>query len=154
MTTAIAAAVPVRRTTGALGWAIFLLAAAGLVLSALSLVAHYRTDDTAYCDVSETFNCDLVNRSIYSEIGPVPVAGIGVVGYALLMVLSRLAANRRLAVIMLLGALGGLAFALYLTYIEAYVLFAWCILCLGSQAAIALITILAAWHAKRVWSVG
>jgi uncharacterized membrane protein len=43
----------------------------------------------------------------------------------------------------LLGAaLAGLAFALYLTYIEGYVLTAWCILCLISLLAIFLISVL------------
>jgi uncharacterized membrane protein len=40
------------------------------------------------------------------------------------------------------GSLGGLGFALYLTYIEKYVLFAWCILCLSSLALIFSITVL------------
>jgi uncharacterized membrane protein len=44
----------------------------------------------------------------------------------------------------LLGAaILGLAFALYLTYIEAYELMTWCILCLASLAMISLITLLA-----------
>ena len=44
----------------------------------------------------------------------------------------------------LLGAaLAGLAFALYLTYIEAYELLTWCILCLISLALISLISLLA-----------
>jgi uncharacterized membrane protein len=37
----------------------------------------------------------------------------------------------------------GLAFALYLTYVEGYVLETWCILCLSSLALIATITVLA-----------
>ena len=44
----------------------------------------------------------------------------------------------------LLGAaIIGLAFALYLTYIEAYALTAWCILCLSSLFLIFLISVLA-----------
>jgi uncharacterized membrane protein len=53
---------------------------------------------------------------------------------------------------MLFGAAGvGLAFALYLTYIEARVLGVWCILCLSSLALIATVTILAAviWRMNR-----
>ena len=66
-------------------------------------------------------------------------------GYIFLFVMSWIAARRQqAAVLMLIAALGGLAFALYLTYIEAYKLEAWCILCLGSLAAISLITILSA----------
>jgi len=41
------------------------------------------------------------------------------------------------------AAVGGLGFALYLTYIEGYVLGAWCILCLSSLAMIAGIAVLA-----------
>ena len=44
----------------------------------------------------------------------------------------------------LLGAaLAGLGFALYLTYIEAYVLTTWCILCLISLVLISLISVVA-----------
>jgi uncharacterized membrane protein len=144
-------AIATRRTTGKLGWAIFGLAVVGLLLSAVSLVSHYRTSPTSFCDVSASFDCDLVNRSVFSEIAGIPVAGIGVAGYILLMVLSRKARDRRLSLFMLLSALGGLAFALYLTYIEAYILEAWCIFCLGSLGAITAIALLSSWHAARIW---
>lgn len=144
-------AITPQRTTGKLGWAIFAFAVVGLILSAVSLVSHYRTGPTGFCDFNASFNCDLVNRSVFSEIGPIPVAGIGVAGYAFLLALSRLARSRRLSLLMLLGALGGLGFALYLTYIEARILVVWCILCLGSLGAIAAITILSAWQAARLW---
>jgi uncharacterized membrane protein len=44
---------------------------------------------------------------------------------------------------LLAAAVAGLGFALYLTYIEGYVLGTWCILCLSSLAMIAGITVLA-----------
>ena len=44
---------------------------------------------------------------------------------------------------LLVAAIAGLGFALYLTYIEAYELMTWCILCLISLALISLISILA-----------
>jgi len=124
---------------------IAVLAVVGLVLSSLSLVAHYKKSPTEYCDLGDNFNCDLVNRSPWSEVAHVPVAGIGVAGYIFLLVMSWMAAHRpQAAVLMLIAALGGLAFAAYLTYIEAYKLEVWCVLCLGSLAAISLITILSA----------
>jgi vitamin-K-epoxide reductase (warfarin-sensitive) len=129
--------------------AISLLAAVGMVLSAVSLKNHYSGEKTEYCDLGENFNCDLVNRSVYSRVGPVPVAAIGLVGYAALFALSRL--RRRVARgLMLLGAIAGLGFALYLTYIEASVLGVWCVLCLGSLATIVAITVLAAVALLRV----
>jgi uncharacterized membrane protein len=126
--------------------AISLLAVVGMVLSAVSLKNHYSGEKTEYCDLGENFNCDLVNRSVYSRVGPVPVAAIGLVGYAVLFALSRISLSRRRAArtLMLSAALVGLAFCLYLTYIEAYVLAVWCILCLGSLATILGITVLAA----------
>jgi vitamin-K-epoxide reductase (warfarin-sensitive) len=124
---------------------IAVLAVLGLVLSSLSLVAHYKKSPTEYCDLGDNFNCDLVNRSPWSEVAHVPVAGIGVAGYIFLLVMSWMAAHRpQAAVLLLIAALGGLAFAAYLTYIEAYKLEVWCVLCLGSLAAISLITILSA----------
>ena len=74
----------------------------------------------------------------------IPVAGIGVAGYAALFVLTTFRRSRAETPTWLLGAsVAGLAFALYLTYIEAYILTTWCILCLISLALISLISILA-----------
>jgi vitamin-K-epoxide reductase (warfarin-sensitive) len=120
---------------------ITLLAIVGIVLSGVSLKNHYSGVKTEYCDLGDNFNCDLVNRSVYSHIGPVPVAAIGLAGYTALLVLSCLR-HRAAHVLMLLGALAGLGFALYLTYIEAYVLGVWCILCLGSLGMMVGITVL------------
>ncbi len=124
------------------------LALAGIALSAVSTVNHYRTDPTSYCDFSGEFNCDIVNRSIYSRFPAeshhaVPVALIGLVGYIALGILA-LPRGKAAGAMLLLAALGGLGFSLYLTYVEARVLHVWCVLCLGSLAVIALITVLAA----------
>jgi len=123
---------------------IAILSLAGVVVSAISLQRHYARSATEFCDFSQRFSCDIVNRSEYSSIVGIPVASVGVVGYALLFILS---AFRRLCAEppnRLLGAaIAGLGFALYLTYIEAYKLETWCILCLISQAVIALITLFA-----------
>ncbi len=131
-----------------LGIVIIVLALAGIALSAVSTVNHYRTDPTSYCDFSGEFNCDIVNRSIYSRFPAesrhaVPVALIGLAGYIALGILAMLRGTTAKA-LLLLAALGGLGFSLYLTYIEARVLHVWCILCLGSLAVIVLIAVLAA----------
>lgn len=123
---------------------IAVLSLAGIIVSLVSLQRHYAKSATAYCEFGQKFNCDIVNRSQYSTIGGIPVAGIGVAGYAALFVLATLWKSRIETPNRLLGAaLGGLAFALYLTYIEAYELMTWCILCLSSLLLIALISVLA-----------
>ncbi len=119
-----------------------LLAVGGIVVSSVSLQHHFETSKTAYCDIGENFNCDIVNRSAYSSIAGIPVALIGMLGYAALVGLATVYRERReTPALLFLGAFGGLAFALYLTYIEGWVLGAWCIMCLSSLALIATITV-------------
>jgi uncharacterized membrane protein len=120
------------------------LAFAGAIVSAISLQRHYAKSKTEFCGIGQQFNCDIVNRSEYSTFVGIPVAGIGVVGYGALLMLSTLRRARAETPNWLLGAaIAGLSFALYLTYIEAYVLYTWCILCLISLALISLISLLA-----------
>jgi vitamin-K-epoxide reductase (warfarin-sensitive) len=122
---------------------ITLLSLAGVIVSAVSLQRHYAKSATEFCDFSQKFSCDIVNRSEYSTIQGIPVAGIGVVGYAALFVLASFWKSRVDTPNRLLGAaIAGLAFALYLTYIEAYELMTWCILCLISLSLISLISLL------------
>ncbi|MBA3913260.1 MAG: hypothetical protein H0X25_05275 [Acidobacteriales bacterium] len=132
-------------TGSRLYWAIAVLALAGLADSALALRLHYAKSATSFCDVGENFNCDIVNRSVYAKLFGIPVALIGMVGYA---ALAGIAVFRRshpdTSGVLLLAAALGLGFAVYLTYVEAYLLSTWCILCLISLALIFMITVLAA----------
>lgn len=122
-----------------------ILAVCGIAVSSVSLQHHFATSKTAFCDIGEAFNCDIVNRSEYSTILGIPVALIGMLGYAALAGLATVYRERRETPAMLLGgAVVGLAFALYLTYVEARVLGVYCILCLSSLSLIAMTTILAA----------
>jgi uncharacterized membrane protein len=122
-----------------------ILALAGIVVSSVSLQHHYATSKTSYCDIGEMFNCDIVNRSVYSSVFGIPVALIGMLGYAALAGLAIAYRKRPGTPAMLFGcACAGLVFALYLTYIEGRVLGIWCILCLSSLALITTMTILTA----------
>ena len=115
-----------------------LLAIAGIIVSGLALRVHYSTR-TQPCSINEKWDCGIVNHSPYAEIRGVPVATIGIAGYVLIGVLALM---RRRA-FLLLASLAGMAFALYLTNIEAKVLGVWCLYCVISQAVIAAITLLA-----------
>ncbi len=123
---------------------IAILSLAGMAVSAVSLQRHYAKSATEFCDLSQKFNCDIVNRSEHSEVVGIPVAAIGVLGYAALFLLSTIWRSRpETPIRLLLAALAGLCFALYLTYVEAYELATWCILCVGSQFLIFVISVLA-----------
>jgi uncharacterized membrane protein len=125
--------------------AITILSLAGMVVSAISLQRHYAKSASAFCDFGERFNCDIVNRSEYSSLMGIPVAGIGFVGYGVLLALATIYRSRvETPLRLLVAAAAGLAFALYLTYVEGYVLDTWCILCLSSLGLIVTITVVAA----------
>lgn len=93
--------------------------------------------------------CETVQLSAYAEILGQPVAFYGVVGYLVLLVVSLVGLQPRwvdrigpsLALLVLSG--GGLAFTLYLTYLEAFVIRAWCRWCLVSAAIILAIFVVA-----------
>jgi uncharacterized membrane protein len=126
--------------------AISLLAILGMLVSSVSLYHHYGTSTSSYCDFGATFNCDIVNRSIYSVVLGMPVALIGVLGYAALLCLSTLYRRKSgTPPLLILGSLAGLGLALYLTYVEKFVLAVWCVLCLSSLSLIFAIAALSAW---------
>jgi vitamin-K-epoxide reductase (warfarin-sensitive) len=116
---------------------IALLALAGVVVSALALQVHYSTA-TEPCDINAKWDCGIVNHSPFAEVLHIPVAAIGVAGYLAMAGLA-LARRRRLVAGL---ALAALAFSLYLTYIEKYVLEVYCIYCVTSLGIIVLVTLL------------
>jgi len=127
-----------------LGWVITVLAAVGIMLSAVSVYNHYKPTPTEYCDFGETFNCDVVNKSEYSHVGKVPVAAIGVAGYIFLLLLSRVSRHNKLvSALLIFSALVATGFSAWMTYVEARILLAYCVICLASAACILLITLLA-----------
>jgi uncharacterized membrane protein len=101
--------------------------------------------------------CITVNNSIYSEIYGLPVSVLGLIGYlAILLVLlieslpgiakkigpfSFVVANGPLFIF---GAtLIGLLFSAYLTYIEAFVIYAYCPFCVASAILMTILFVLA-----------
>ena len=131
---------------------IAILALAGIVVSSVSLHHHYGISQTNYCDFGTSFNCDIVNRSVYSTVLGVPDALIGILGYVLLLGLATLYRTKaETPLLLLIASTAGLGFALYLTYIEKFVLATWCILCLSSLTLIFLITVLASFLAAVAW---
>jgi uncharacterized membrane protein len=116
---------------------IVFLALCGIVVSVLAFRVHY-SNAVEPCDINAHWDCGIVNHSRYSMIGHIPVAAVGIVGYAALALLA-LMRHRGPT---LLASVIGLAYALYLTNIEAHTLEVWCLYCVSSQVIIALITLL------------
>ncbi len=123
---------------------IAVLAALGIVVSALALHVHYSTD-VQPCSINEKWDCGIVNHSRFAVIGHVPVAAIGIAGYAILGIFALLGYRR----LLLAASLLALAFALYLTNIEAHTLQVWCLYCVTSQGIIALLALLSVANVMR-----
>jgi len=119
-------------------YVLVLLATLGIVVSALALREHYRTEGDSPCSINERWDCGIVNHSPYAMLAGIPVAALGIAGYLLMGAL----AWRRSYRVLLAAALAGLAFSLYLARIEAHVLGVWCIYCVISLGDIALLTLL------------
>ncbi len=118
-------------------WILIVLAVAGIVVSALALREHYRTDASP-CSINERWDCGIVNHSPYAVLFGVPVAVIGMAGYLLLGVLAFFKSYR----VMFVAACGGLGFALHLAHIESTILGVWCVYCVISLGIISLLTLL------------
>ncbi|MFA5854309.1 MAG: vitamin K epoxide reductase family protein [Patescibacteria group bacterium] len=112
---------------------------AGLLVSLYALKQHYAPLGTSVCNVSATLNCDLVNKGPYGEIYGFPVAAIGIIGYLMILIVATQFLRTKDPVLgkaMLFLLAGGVAFSLYLTALEAFVIYAWCLVCLASLSSI------------------
>jgi len=116
-----------------------LIALCGMAVSGLALRVHYSTD-TQPCDINERWDCGIVNHSRFAVVHGVPVALIGILGYAALAGLSFI----RRPLLLVLGSLGGFLYALSLTRIEAQVIHVWCLYCVISQSLITVLLLLSA----------
>jgi len=125
---------------------IALLAVAGLYVSVRALQVHLMDPAaTPPCAVSEHWDCSNVGHSRYSWFPPktpdedpgarklhIPVAAIGIVGYALMAIVALMG---RLRIVLEMARIGFFC-AAFLTYIEAYVIQMWCIYCVWSMGII------------------
>lgn len=128
--------------------AIFILALAGVGISVFLYLQHIGAYSTEICEINATFDCRTVDQSPYSEIYGVPISLLGIIGYGLLLLGALLKffdrqGDRGLDLFLAAAATGGLAFSLYLTGVEAFILRAWCVFCLSQQVIMLVIFILA-----------
>lgn len=107
------------------------LAVLGVGVSAYLTYLYYSESTAALC--TEGSGCDIVRSSSYSIILGIPIALLGVVGFALILAVSfsRLSPFSKGLSLYLL-ALAGVTFSAYLTYLEIAVIHAICPYCVAS----------------------
>ena len=120
------------------------LAILGLLV-ATYMTVYKLTDNDAMCIGSG--GCSVVNASRYSEVNGIPVALIGVGGYAAILALLFLERRpgffQENGTMILFGiSLVGFLFTLYLIFVEIVLIKAYCPFCLTSQAVMTIIFIL------------
>ena len=111
-----------------------LLAAVGLAISSYLTWVHL-AGAVPVC-VGGGDGCEAVQASRYSELAGVPVALLGLVAYAA-MLLAAMLGGERAALFGLFVALVGVLFSAYLTYLELFVIRAICQWCVASALVIA-----------------
>ena len=111
--------------------ALGVLAAVGLMISAYLTWTHFM--GVAPVCISGSGGCETVQSSRYATIFGIPVAALGVVAYAGILLSAAL---RSVAVVYLgfLISLVGTLFSVYLTYLEVFAIHALCQWCLASAA--------------------
>ena len=123
--------------------AIALLALIGLFISLYLTLHRLGIIGTLQCG---TGGCETVQTSSYAVFLGVPVAFYGVAGYVALLVVSLVGlqpswVSRREPIVLLAAMSGlGLAFTIYLTYLELFVIHAICRWCVASAIVISLTT--------------
>ncbi|MBI2482283.1 MAG: vitamin K epoxide reductase family protein [Candidatus Vogelbacteria bacterium] len=104
-----------------------------------------------------TGGCETVTNSQYSRIGGVPVAVVGAIYYLGLIILALWYIDSvKLKVLRAITIISGFGFlwTLYLTYLQAYMINAWCIYCLVSAATTTLILLTSLWLNRRLSNAG
>ena len=132
------------RTLSKITIALITLAIIGLLVS-IYMTIYKVTSNDSMCIGSK--DCSVVNASRYSELYGIPVAVLGVAGYAGLLALLWL--ERRPGFFQQNGSmlffgvsLTGFLFTLYLVFVEVALIKAYCPFCIASQAAMTVIFVL------------
>ena len=116
----------------ALRVAVGAVALAGLAVAGYLTYVHYRPE-ALVC--TATGGCETVQQSEYATLAGIPVALLGLLAYATVLVLTIVdtALTRMLTAAIALSAAG---FAAYLIVLQAFVIDAWCIWCLVNDVVI------------------
>jgi uncharacterized membrane protein len=130
-------------------WIARVLALVGFADAAYLTATHY-AESSVFCGASG--GCETVLTSEFATLGPVPIALVGAVYYALASLLAWTpAASWTRITAGVLVALTGLAFAVssVLFGIQAFQLHAWCRFCLVSAAITTLLFGASIWLLRR-----
>lgn len=105
----------------------------GIAMLSYLLVLHY-IDSPSICNINDSFNCEVANKSIYSEFFGVPLSAIGIGYFITTLILFRFI-PRSLPHIFLLTA-AAVPPCIYLTHVQINILGSICLFCELTKLAI------------------
>jgi uncharacterized membrane protein len=122
------------------------LAVLGLAVASYLTYVHYAGIKPA-CTAGES--CTKVQTSVYSKLGGVPVALIGLLGYIAILGSLLVRENETSRLVTMCLCLVGFGFSAYLTYRELFSIHAVCEWCASSAVILTVLTVLATWRFLR-----
>lgn len=138
-----------------LRYLIAILCIIALAMSFYLLLKHLTPGGTV-CDINEKINCDIVNKSTYAEILGIPVSALGMAHYlfGLLIILlphiwERWFDRDLLYQLFSLELFIGTGFSIYLTYVQGFLIGAWCPFCVLSAVITITNMVLVTWLWRR-----
>lgn len=119
-----------------------------IIIFSYLVSVHYKEEES-FCDISAGVSCDIVNKSVYSEIFGIPIALFGALTFLLIGILSFIALKNRpikiskksfaqkdILKLLLAILVFSVLFSLWLIYAELYLILSICILCVISDIII------------------
>ncbi|MBI4181625.1 MAG: vitamin K epoxide reductase family protein [Candidatus Aenigmarchaeota archaeon] len=141
-----------------------ILAVVGIILSGYLLYTKF-SGAKSFCDFSAEVSCDAVSQSPYAEFpanSGIPISGLGVIAFLIFLIpalrlragkdfsfLHKALSARKVSELLLVWAGFSILFYVYLTYLELFVIYAICPLCVITFALTIIMTLLLAQNVRR-----
>ncbi len=113
----------------------------GLGISLYLTVHHFKIltqgfTAPSFCSMGGKFDCDIVNMSSFSKLGPFPVAGLGLIYFLYLCLASIYArivteSSKASLALPFFMTIPAFFFSIYLAGVSSFILGTWCILCVS-----------------------
>jgi uncharacterized membrane protein len=131
---------------------IAILALIGVLISVYLTLHKFGVIGTLVCG---TGSCETVQSSKWAVFMGVPVPLLGLAGYLTMLIIALIGLqprpdDRKISLLLFVLADAAFVFTLYLTYLEAFVIHAWCRWCIVSAILITLIWLAALFEIPRL----
>lgn len=129
--------------------AIKAISVVGFLVTVYATYIHFSSSPSTLCNFNAQFNCDIVNKGIYSEVFGVPVSILGMLGYVWFFVLARemiVRPQRHMKLLLAASLAFAAGFSLHLAWISYALLSTWCLVCIASYICTFAIFGLFAWR--------